>query len=231
MDIEKLFLLLQVNDASFPIGGYTHSLGLETYIQQGNVTDAASAKIYIQHNLKVSFLYTELLPASIAYDAAVAEDLNALAELENLLYASKSPKELREASLKLGSRFAKTSLRVAQSAAPGGDIITRYMSQAAGRVSHAVAYAVFSAACNIEKENALAAYLYAQSAAMVTVCVKTVPLSQTDGQIILSGLHGLFAELLVELKGLSKDDLCRNTPGMDIASMQHERLYSRLYIS
>ena len=29
----KKFLLLQVNDALFPIGAYSHSYGLETYIQ------------------------------------------------------------------------------------------------------------------------------------------------------------------------------------------------------
>ena len=32
---EKQFYLLQVNDALFPIGGYSHSQGLETYIQRG----------------------------------------------------------------------------------------------------------------------------------------------------------------------------------------------------
>lgn len=37
------FLLLQVNDALFPIGGYSHSYGLETYIQKGIVKDADSA--------------------------------------------------------------------------------------------------------------------------------------------------------------------------------------------
>ena len=30
----RRFFLLQVNDALFPIGGYSHSQGLETYIQQ-----------------------------------------------------------------------------------------------------------------------------------------------------------------------------------------------------
>ena len=33
------FFLLQVNDALFPIGGYSHSYGLETYIQKGLVHD------------------------------------------------------------------------------------------------------------------------------------------------------------------------------------------------
>lgn len=35
----RRFFLLQVNDALFPIGGYSHSQGLETYIQQGRVHD------------------------------------------------------------------------------------------------------------------------------------------------------------------------------------------------
>ena len=33
----QYFYLLQVNDALFPIGGYSHSYGLETYIQKGIV--------------------------------------------------------------------------------------------------------------------------------------------------------------------------------------------------
>ena len=41
---EKQFYLLQVNDALFPIGGYSHSQGLETYIQRGIVHDADTAR-------------------------------------------------------------------------------------------------------------------------------------------------------------------------------------------
>ena len=37
------FFMLQVNDALFPIGGYSHSYGLETYIQKGLVHDEDSA--------------------------------------------------------------------------------------------------------------------------------------------------------------------------------------------
>ena len=39
----RRFFLLQVNDALFPIGGYSHSQGLETYIQQGSVCDEKTA--------------------------------------------------------------------------------------------------------------------------------------------------------------------------------------------
>ena len=41
---ERDYYLLQVNDALFPIGGYSHSQGLETYIQKGLVHDEKSAE-------------------------------------------------------------------------------------------------------------------------------------------------------------------------------------------
>ena len=55
------FFLLQVNDALFPIGGYSHSYGLETYIQKGLVHDEDSAEEFIHKRLEYNFLYNEFL--------------------------------------------------------------------------------------------------------------------------------------------------------------------------
>lgn len=49
------FFLLQVNDALFPIGGYSHSYGLETYIQKGIVHDEDSAEEFIHKRLEYNF--------------------------------------------------------------------------------------------------------------------------------------------------------------------------------
>ena len=105
---EKQFYLLQVNDALFPIGGYSHSQGLETYIQRGIVHDADTAREYITHKIKWNLAYTELLGARLAYEAARENDLSELLELEEILEASRIPMEQREAARKMGSRFAKT---------------------------------------------------------------------------------------------------------------------------
>ena len=43
------FFLLQVNDALFPIGGYSHSYGLETYIQKGIVHDEEAVRWMCDH--------------------------------------------------------------------------------------------------------------------------------------------------------------------------------------
>ena len=75
---EKQFYLLQVNDALFPIGGYSHSQGLETYIQRGIVHNVDTAREYITHKIKWNLAYTELLAARLAYEAAEKKDLQEL---------------------------------------------------------------------------------------------------------------------------------------------------------
>ena len=66
------FFLLQVNDALFPIGGYSHSYGLETYIQKGIVHDEDSAEEFIHKRLEYNFLYNEFLAVRLGWEYAVS---------------------------------------------------------------------------------------------------------------------------------------------------------------
>lgn len=105
---KKEFLILQINDSLFPIGSYSHSYGLETYIQKGIVHDEKTAERYLRMKLRYSFMYTDLLAVKLSYEAATKGDIYKLEELEDIMEASRIPEEIRCASRKLGSRFVKT---------------------------------------------------------------------------------------------------------------------------
>lgn len=228
---EKQFYLLQINDALFPIGGYSHSQGLETYIQRGLVHDEDTAREYIINKIKWNFEYTELLAARLAYEAAEKKNLKGLLHLEELLEASRIPMEQREAARKMGSRFAKTIEKLELPISESG-IFRKYLDARKGKtVNHCCIYGVFCAEMQIPLEEALSHYLYAQTSAIVTNCVKTIPLSQTSGQKLLSGCYGEFEMILKDVMEKSEEDLCLSAPGFDIRGIQHERLYSRLYMS
>lgn len=224
------FLLLQVNDALFPIGGYSHSYGLETYIQKGIVKDEATAAEFIRKRLKYNFLYNELLTARLAWEYAADNNMEGIAFLEDVTEAGKLPRETREASRKLGSRFVKT---LSQLNIPmESEVFQKYSESRKGKsIHHAVAYGVFCRAAGISLEECLEHFLYAQTSAMVTNCVKTIPLSQTSGQKLLSGSYGLLQELTETVRGLGEEWLGLSGPGFDLRCMQHEGLYSRLYMS
>lgn len=224
------FFLLQVNDALFPIGGYSHSYGLETYIQKGIVHDEDSAQEFIHKRLKYNFSYNEFMAVRLAFEYALREDLEAISRLEEIMEAGKIPRETREASRKLGSRFIKTlsalELPVQNS------IFDKYREARKGKsVHHAVVYGVFCGAAGIAENEALEHFIYAQTSAMVTNCVKTIPLSQSSGQKLLSGCYPLLQELTKKVTELGEEWLGLSGPGFDLRCMQHEGLYSRIYMS
>lgn len=224
------FFLLQVNDALFPIGGYSHSYGLETYIQKGIVHDEDSAEEFIHKRLEYNFLYNEFLAVRLGWEYAVSGDLTAISRLEEIMEAGKIPRETREASRKLGSRFIKTlsALEISRE----NRVFEEYREARKGKsVHHAVAYGVFCGAAGITREEALEHFLYAQTSAMVTNCVKTIPLSQSSGQKLLSGCYPLLQKLTREVKELGEEWLGLSGPGFDLRCMQHEGLYSRIYMS
>ena len=94
-----------------------------------------------------------------------------------------------------------------------------------------MAYGVFCSAVGIEKIKAIEGFLYSYTSSTITTCVKSIPLSQTHGQRLLYKSYEIFEEILSILPSLTLKDLCISTPGFDIRCMQHETLYSRLYMS
>ncbi|MFC3848159.1 urease accessory protein UreF [Helicobacter baculiformis] len=221
------FLLLQINDAMFPIGSYTHSFGLETYIQHKEVFDKASALAYMQAFLRTQFLYSDLLSLKLAYQYSLKNALEPLLDMEERIALATPPLELRSANQKLGSRFLKTLMALDL---PPHVFFNTY-TQASTTPTHATSYGVFCACMDLDLEASLKHYLYAQSSNAVINCVKTIPLAQNDGQRILLALQKTFGEILQTLEGLDRSYLCAASIHNDIKAMQHEHLYSRLYMS
>lgn len=221
------FLLLQINDALFPIGSYSHSYGLETYIQKNILKNEIDIREYIDNRLKFSLKYTELLGARLSYEKA--DDMIKIKELDDIMTASKSPKEIRLASIKLGSRFIKTlkncELKLNK------NYFNEYFDTQYANKHHCIAYGVLCRAADIDIKIALNTFLYAQCSAMITNCVKTVPLSQSAGQKMLYDSFDLMEKIINDVLIMDEAYLCASAPAFDIRSMEHEKLYSRLYMS
>jgi len=221
---------LQLNDALFPIGAYTQSGGLETYIQKGLVCSFETASSFLRNRLRFAVLYGELLPARLAWDYTDSADFEKLSGLNALLDAAKLPSEGRTAGQKMGSRFIKTVSGFCDRADPA--LFGGYLEAVGtGKHHHCVAYGMLCRACGIDLREALSAFLYAQASLITTNCVKAVPLSQTDGQKLLNGCMPVYSRVLDAVFELDEEDVCLSTPGFDIRAMQHEGLYSRIYMS
>jgi urease accessory protein len=227
--MNNLLSLLQLSDPALPIGGFAHSAGLETYVQVGIVKDKRSAKDFIVNQLSHNIQYTDAAFVSLAYDIAGINDIDALCQLDNECTAVKLPKEMREASRKLGWRLLKIFSPLIEN-----DLLQLYRDaiKSVDTCGHySIVFGMIAHALQISKEDALKGFYYNSAVGMVTNSVKLIPLGQQDGQEILFSLHQLISKLAERSLVPNRDLIGLCCAGFDIRCMQHEQLYSRLYMS
>jgi urease accessory protein len=148
-------------------------------------------------------------------------------ELDALCEAVKLPKEVRQSSRKLGGRLLKVFRGM-------GFVEGEYAEAVREKRTpghYSIVFGYCAAALGVGLREALTGYYYNAAAGMITNCVKLIPIGQQDGQTLLFGLQSLIGELVERTLEPDRDLIGFCCAGLEIRCMQHEHLYSRLYMS
>lgn len=227
--LTQLGALLHLVDPTLPIGGFNHSNGLETFVQQGKVCTKDSLEEYVQTQLLQNWIYNDGAYLSLAFDAMEQGNLARIIELDQELAASKVARESREGSYKLGVRLLKIFIRY-----ENHPLLAEFQQALAEKRClgfFPIVFAMVAKAMNLDKSDTLYAFYYNAAVGAVTNGVKLIPLSQMDGQDILFDLRNPIANAVEQSLTPDPDWLGAATLANDVRSMQHEQLYTRLYMS
>ena len=224
-----LLTLLQFSDGLFPAGGFAHSFGLETYVQDGRVRDRHDLEMFVAAHLEGSAGPADAAVAAIAVGIARRDDPHEWIRLDARLDAMKTVPEFRAASRQMG----RQALRIA--AGLGDDPFLARLARAVDDDGAAAHHAtVFGAAVSrggVDPERASAAYLYATAALLVGAGLRLIALGQLDGQRVLAAMRGRIERLATAAAAATADDLWSFNPALEIAGIRHAALEMRLFRS
>lgn len=221
MNAAALLHLLQFASPALPIGGYSYSQGLESALEEGLVSDAASAHTWIVRCLDEVVARWEAPLLWRLMGAFAARDVAAVLELAERFLASRDTAELRAESVQMGYSLARLLAELG-----AGDT-----SALQGEVTLPLAYACAVDGLDIPHEEALLASIFAWVENQVLVCVKSVPLGQVAGQRLLLALRPDIERAARTARELPDEALSNWTPGLSMLSMRHEVQHGRLYRS
>ena len=220
----ELYRLMTWLSPAYPVGAYAFSHGLENAVETGLVTNADTTRDWIASVLSRGNAQADLVFAGAAWDAT--SDAEALLRLNELALAFQSTAELRLESTAQGQAY----LTVSRDAWPCKAIDTLHAMQTE-ELAYPVVVGAIAASHGVAKPATLLAYAHAFAANLVSAAVRLVPLGQTDGQRVTARLMPVAEAAVSKALNTPVDEVATATPVVDVASMNHETQYTRLFRS
>jgi urease accessory protein len=241
---QALLQLLHLADSALPIGAAAHSFGLETLAEENVVMPATLERFLFDHLEESGTLEAWFVARAYALHAVAPhlvgscttsptagapqtgrahdnidlrrDSMERVRRLNDEFSARKPARESREASLKLGRRFAELV-----NAVSGIEIATD--------VHYPIAFGAACAALSIPEDAAVLAYLQQSITGLISACQRLMPLGQIAAAKILWNLKP--AMVVASQRAIAQERISCFNPLPELASMRHSSIETRLFIS
>lgn len=220
---------MQIHDSSFPTGSFAHSFGMETYIQDNVISNKNDLREFCNMFLRHNLASTDAIIVKEAYELAKKQDTEGLIRLESICHAIKLSPETRKGSSMMGRQFLQTVYPISDE-----ELLTLWYEKLQSKEikgHYPIVYGIYTALLGVDVKLAIETFLYSSITALVQNAVRAIPLGQMSGVQTTFSLLPVILKTARHVMTLSLDDLDNNSVALEIASMKHEFLHARLFIS
>lgn len=236
-----LLQLLQLADSALPIGSAAHSFGLEMLASSDLLTPLTMElflRDYLGETGRVEAIFCRLA-YQLADRPVDAAGLDYWRALNQTLSACKPARESRSASLTLGRRFLH--LVASLEPTPWLAATAALATNSGNSVHHSLAFGLAGGALALGESATVAAYLQQLLTGLLAASQRLLPLGQSQAMQIAWRLKPTLTGLLEQTQGEIAQALPSPSallaevstvqPLLELASMRHATLTTRLFIS
>jgi len=216
----QLAQLLQLTDSFFPVGAFAYSDGLESAAANGKLRDGASLKIWIEHYLNNVFVPCDGLAFLQCTEAFQRHDMERIRAIDEELTAIRPASAVRDSSRMIGKRLMATYSGI--SGMTGVEL---------PHCNAPAAYAIALTHRGIDVRTGTIAFGYGRMSGMISASLRLIAVGQQEAHGILSHSLEQLPAAVDQIFELRTEPLRCFTPMMDIAQMNHQHMYSRLFRS
>ena len=221
-----LYRLMAWLSPAYPVGAFSYSGGIEWAVESGDIKDAETLKRWLAVVIGEGGGFCDAVFFVHAHRAIATGDDKALRDVVELAAAFAPSKERHLETTAQGRAFIEATRGAWPCAA-----LDRLARAWDGPVAYPVAVGVAAAGHGVTVEPALAAYLHAVVANLISAGVRLIPLGQTDGQRLLAAFEPVVATTAARALNVPLDQVGGAAFRADLASMHHETQYTRLFRS
>lgn len=225
----QLVRLMNWLSPSFPVGAYSYSHGIEYAVDTGLIHDRETLRDWVSEVIAAGTGRVDAGLHRAAHEAVRNRDETLFVWALEHGDAMRATRELGEETENQGQAFLAAVARPWPAA--GLDWAQEKAAEQQRPMVYPVAVGAVAAAQDIPLEPALAAYLHALAANLVSAGIRLIPLGQSDGQQALADLEPVILDAVAQALERDREDIGQAALMVDWASARHETQYTRLFRS
>lgn len=231
--ILKVLKIIQLCDSNFPVGSFNHSYGMETYLRKDEIKNTETFRNWLKIYLNKQFIYSDGLCIRMLYDIlkehGKLEITKEIIELDRKITVQSIAKESRDGAKLIAGRMIRMFIDLYDF-----EILKEYdkkikEKEAFGHPAIVFALALYSLGLNVKE--AICYHIYSTISTLIQNAVRTIPLGQKDGQILLKEFCEDTEILFEKIENTDLDYFGLNVPGIELSQINHETLIFRLFMS
>ena len=229
-EIEQELGVMQLSDSFFPTGIFATSNGLELLFTEKKIQDMNDLINLIRINIIQQIGPSDCVVLANAFDSANQNDFDNVIKADNIGFAAKSIKEIRDASIRSGIQLIKCVSEFVTD----NDILNQYLNDIKQNKIHGVFPVAFAVCCNalkIKKEKSIMMMLYGFTVGIVGAALRLGLIQHFEGQKIIHAIKPIISQTIKEFSNKSLSEIWQFAPQVDIVQMSHEKMDSKMFIT